>query len=128
MRPDWVRSDPTVRGMGIFNRREADETEKPRYGYGREQRPLWTVRDRDAEEIRKVLRRAKRKEFGTRDGGFVVEGGSDRAPFLVAAALDNAAAGTEEIKVYAEVLAAAGYRVEPEPEDRQTLRVWPAGT
>jgi len=48
---------------------------RPEFGYGRGARPLFTVRDRDAEEIRKILRKAGRREFGGADGGFAVEGG-----------------------------------------------------
>jgi hypothetical protein len=107
--------------MGIFGRKSTDE--EPAYGYGRGKRPLWTVRDRDAETIREVLRKAKRAEFSDAGGGFVVEGGENGEPFLVACAdEDLAAAG--EVAAYTEALTAAGFRVEPEPDDDQMLQVW----
>ncbi|WP_156056133.1 hypothetical protein [Streptosporangium roseum] len=62
----------------------------PQFGYGAGGRPLWTVRDRDAEVIRTVLRKAGSREFSERHGGFVVEGGQDGAPFAIACADDAA--------------------------------------
>ncbi|MFI6597199.1 hypothetical protein ACIBHX_13150 [Nonomuraea sp. NPDC050536] len=56
--------------------------DKPELGFGAAGRPLWTVRDRNAEAIRAVLRTARRLEFGERRDGFVVEG--DGAPFVIA--------------------------------------------
>jgi hypothetical protein len=89
---------------------------RPRYGRGG--RPLWTERDRDAENIRKVLRRDGRREWGKRfgrhRGGFVVEG--DGKPFYVACAADDV---LDKLDTAAEVAACtcaltrAGYRVEP---------------
>ncbi|WP_043478162.1 hypothetical protein [Kitasatospora sp. MBT66] len=109
----------------LFGRREADD-DNPAYGYGPGRRPLWTERDRDAEEIRKVLRKGGRKEFGSRDGGFAVEGTSagDGEPFLVACTggRDQAA----ELATYTELLTAAGWRVEADPDDRLSIQVWPA--
>ena len=40
--------------------------DEPDFGYGRGGRPLWIVRDRGAEGVREVLRRAGRREFGDR--------------------------------------------------------------
>ncbi|MEU7838898.1 MULTISPECIES: hypothetical protein [unclassified Nonomuraea] len=62
-------------------------SDKPEFGYGASGRPLWTARDRDAEVIRTVLRKAERREFSERHDGFV-EGGDDGAPFLVACAVE----------------------------------------
>lgn len=56
--------------------------DKPEFGFGVAGRPLWTVRDRDAEAIRTVLRTVDRREFGARQDGFVVEG--DGAPCVMA--------------------------------------------
>ena len=58
--------------------------EDPAYGYGGSGRPLWTVRDMDAERIRIALRDAGCRELGKREDGFVVEGGHGREPFYVA--------------------------------------------
>ena len=110
----------SVWAMGRFGRKSTDED--PAHGYGRGKRPLWTVRDRDAEAIRDVLREAKRAEFSDAGGGFVV-GGQDGASFLVACADEDLAAACE-VAAYTEALTAAGFRVEPEPRDDQTLRVW----
>ncbi|PZG22700.1 hypothetical protein C1I98_36555 [Spongiactinospora gelatinilytica] len=52
--------------------------DKPEFGYGAGGRPLWTARDRGTEVIRTVLRKAGRREFGERHGGFVVEGGGQQ--------------------------------------------------
>lgn len=49
------------------------DDDNPEFGYGASGRPLWTVRDRDAEVIRTVLRKAGRREFSNGQGGFVVE-------------------------------------------------------
>ena len=46
--------------------------DEPEFGFGRSGRPLWTVRDRDVEGIREVLRKAGRREFGDDHGGFAV--------------------------------------------------------
>ena len=54
------------------------DEEEPKFGHGRGDRPLWIERDRDAEAIRVVLRRARCDEFGNRHGGFVVEGRHER--------------------------------------------------
>lgn len=72
-------------GNGMGNERQ------PRFGYGRFGRPLWTARDRDAEAIREILRRAGRREFALalatglvgpaqRHGGFVVEDARTTGP------------------------------------------------
>ncbi|WP_371786474.1 hypothetical protein [Streptosporangium subroseum] len=60
----------------------------PQFEYGAGERPLWTVWDQDAEVIRTVLRKAGRREFSERDGGFVVEGGEGGAPFAITCADD----------------------------------------
>ncbi|MEV4752812.1 hypothetical protein AB0K21_41240 [Streptosporangium sp. NPDC049248] len=58
--------------------------DEPKFGYGREHRPLWSERDRDAEQVRDVLRRAGLSEFGEDRDGFVVKGGEIGQPFAVA--------------------------------------------
>ncbi|MGV9386901.1 hypothetical protein ACWDRB_64740 [Nonomuraea sp. NPDC003707] len=97
--------------------------DKPEFGYGAVGRPLWSVRDRDAEVIRTVLRKAGRREFSERHDGFVVEGGDDRAPFLVACT-EEAGGSAPELTRYQVDLVKAGYRVEPDPGDDQVLLVW----
>ncbi|GAA3141383.1 hypothetical protein GCM10010466_35470 [Planomonospora alba] len=84
---------------------------------------MWTARDRDAEAIRAVLRTAERREFSQRHGGLVVEGCGDGRPFLLACA-DDAEASARELARYQDDLRAAGYRVEPDADDDQALRVW----
>ncbi len=98
--------------------------DEPEFGYGRGGRPLWTVRDRDAEGVREVLRKAGRREFGDDHGGFAVEGGHGGDPFMVACA-DDARVSAAELPRYEAALRAAGYRVEPEPDDDQVLQAWP---
>lgn len=109
----------------MWGRRQRDE--EPEFGYGRRGRPLWTVRDRDAERVRKVLRWARCREFSDRRGGFVVEGGEDDGPFAVACASESLA-GRGEVERYALALGAAGYHVEPDEEDDASLVVWRPGT
>jgi hypothetical protein len=99
--------------------------DKPEFGYGVGGRPLWTVRDRAAEVVRTVLRKARRREFGERHGGFVVEGGGEGAPFLIACA-DDAEVCAQELARYEADLLKAGCRVEHDPGDDQVLRVWDA--
>ncbi|MGN9845829.1 hypothetical protein ACTMTI_47680 [Nonomuraea sp. H19] len=81
--------------------------------YGASGRPLWTARDRDAEVIRTVLRKAGRREFSERHGRFVVEGAGDGRPFQVACA-DDAEASAQELARYSGDLRKPGYRVEPD--------------
>lgn len=97
--------------------------EDPAFGYGAGKRPLWTVRDKTAEEIRIALRDAGCWEFSERAGGFVVEGGQSGTPFLVACATDDASVATSEMTAYIEALTSAGFRVEPDPDLAQVLQV-----
>ncbi|MFF4624164.1 hypothetical protein [Nonomuraea jabiensis] len=101
--------------------------DKPEFGFGAAGRPLWSVRDRDAEAIRSVLRTAGRREFGERQDGFVVEGGNDGAPFVIACTGNAEAAGVAaaELARYEAALLTAGYRVELDPADDQVLQAWP---
>jgi hypothetical protein len=103
---------------------QAMSDEKPEFGYGRGGRPLWTVRDRDAEGVWEVLRKAGHREFSDRHGGFAVEDGHDGAPLTVACA-DDPVVSAAELPRYEAALRAAGYRVEPAPDDDQALRTWP---
>ncbi|MFF4779041.1 hypothetical protein ACFY05_40080 [Microtetraspora fusca] len=98
----------------------------PQFGYGAGGRPLWTVRDRDAEVIRTVLRKAGSRKFSERHGGFVVEGGQDGAPFAIACA-DDADIAVRELARYKEALRKVGYRLQRDPDDDQTLLAWPTG-
>lgn len=88
----------------------------PAYGYGRWREPLRTRRDRDAETIRKVLRKAGRPEFGHPGDGFFVDGGYAGGPFLVACASRarrRTLSPAAEMTAYITALTAAGMRVEP---------------
>ena len=95
---------------------------EPTFGHGEHARPLWTKRDRDAEEIRAVLRRSGYREFTGRHGGFVVEAGRGDG-FLVVCA-ETARRAVNEVPRYASALTAAGYQAAPDPDDDQVLRVW----
>ncbi|MET8160581.1 hypothetical protein ABZT47_29845 [Sphaerisporangium sp. NPDC005289] len=95
---------------------------KPAFGHGAGGRPLWTARDRDAEVIRTVLRKAGCREFSERHGGFVVEGGGDGKPFQVPCA-DDAKASALELARCSDDLRKAGYRVVAEAGDDQVLLV-----
>ncbi|MEV5893808.1 hypothetical protein [Nonomuraea fuscirosea] len=96
--------------------------DKPEFGHGAGGRPLWTARGRDAEVIRSVLRKAGRREFGDRHGGFVVEGGGDGGPFQVACA-DGAETSASELARYCDDLRKAGYCIERDAGDDQVLLV-----
>src|SRR5258708_6690310 len=97
--------------------------EHPAYGHGAGDRPLWTARDRDAERIRIALRDAGCQELGERREGFVVEGGHGREPFYVACTIDNDEQASAQLRIYAEALAAAGFRVEPDDDVDHVLQV-----
>ncbi|MFC5186737.1 hypothetical protein [Actinomadura harenae] len=104
--------------------------DRPRYGYGRGRRPLWDERNRDAERIRRALRKAGLKEFSDRHGGFVVENGEESGPFSVAAALSPVLDQVDIAVVmadYTRALTAHGWRVGPDtgPDfQEQILEVW----
>ncbi|MGI5156914.1 hypothetical protein [Microbispora sp. CA-102843] len=69
-----------------------------------------------------MLRKAGRREFSERQGGFVVEGGGDGRPFQVACT-DAAEVSAQEFAQYSDDLRKAGYRVEPDADDDQVLLV-----
>ena len=77
-----------------------------------------TARDRNAEVIRTVLRKAGRREFSERHGEFVVEGGGYGRSFHVACA-DEPEASAQELARYTDDLSKAGCRVEPDADDDQ---------
>jgi hypothetical protein len=105
------------------------DDERPAFGYGKHGRPLWSVRDRDAETIRALLRRAGHREFSERRGGFAVEGANASQdgpePFSVTCTDDKLLAGGE-LSRYSALLRGAGYRVLADPQDDEVLEVWPA--
>ncbi|MDQ2875501.1 MAG: hypothetical protein M3Y33_12210 [Actinomycetota bacterium] len=70
------------------------------------------------------MRKAGRREFGDDHGGFAVEGGHGGDPFMVTCA-DAAGVSAAGLPRYEAALRAAGYRVEPEPDDDQVLQAWP---
>lgn len=91
--------------------------ESPAFGYGRWQQPLHTQRDRDAETIRKALRKAGCPEFRHPGDGFYVDGGHDDGPFLVGCASrtrHRRLSPAAQLAAYTMVLTAAGMLVEPQ--------------
>ncbi|MFY1599502.1 hypothetical protein [Micromonospora sp. WMMD737] len=102
------------------------DAEHPQYGYGRGERPLWSARDRDAETLRKLLRRAGLRDFDERHlDGFAVEGANASQdgpePFVVTyCGTDDV---PEAVARYRAVLERAGYQVEPDPFDERALLV-----
>lgn len=93
--------------------------DEPRYGYGRGERPLWSRRDRDAEAIRRVLRRAGFRDFDERHlNGFAVEGASSSEdgmePFAVAYCGDTDAPAV--LTRYQRALERAGLTADPDPD------------
>ena len=105
--------------------------EDPEFGYGEGDRPLWSVRDRDAEGIRRLLRKAGHREFSDVHGGFAVEGANSSEdgaePFLVSCADSDDEFVAIELARYAVLLKAAGYAVSADPEDEDFLEVCPPG-
>ncbi|TMR89909.1 hypothetical protein EJK15_58200 [Nonomuraea basaltis] len=77
----------------------------------------------DAEVIRTTLRKTGRREFSERHDGFVVDGGENGAPFLIAYTDDDAEVSAQELTRSQVDLGQAGYRVEPDPDDDQVLLV-----
>ncbi|MEW2386538.1 hypothetical protein AB0873_31450 [Micromonospora sp. NPDC047707] len=102
------------------------DTEQPQYGYGRGGRPLGSPRDRDAEALRRVLRRAGLRDVDERHpDGFAVEGANTSLdgpePFSVAYC--GTADLPETMARYRTVLAQAGYQVEVDPLDEHIVLV-----
>ena len=96
----------------------------PQFGFGARLRPLWTARDLAAEQIRAILRDAGCPEFGRMRDGFVVEGGEEGEPFLVACTVSHDARAARQMAIYEDALSAAGYRVVPFPADERGLQIW----
>ncbi|WP_435204986.1 hypothetical protein [Micromonospora sp. bgisy143] len=104
--------------------------DEPRYGYGKGERPLWSSRDRDAEAVRRVLRRAGFRDVGERHlDGFAVEGasGDGPKPFYVSYCGYPKKPGT--IGRCVQALRRAGFEVEPDMklEDVLVVQRRPAG-
>jgi hypothetical protein len=89
-----------------------------------EKRPIWNKRDRDAEQIRIILRDAGCKEFSQHRDGFVVEGGDSGSPFFVACTGIDEAIATEETTAYSQALKSAGFEVTQDQADDRILQVW----
>ncbi|MEV4642121.1 hypothetical protein AB0J80_32710 [Actinoplanes sp. NPDC049548] len=101
----------------------------PAYGYGKFGRPLHTARDRDAEAVRTALRKARLRDFNAarHPHGFVVQdlgtgGGNSRPLRVLYCGFDPPA---ERILRYAEILTAAGFKVDEDPDDPYALLVHP---
>lgn len=93
--------------------------------------PLWSARDRDAEAIRALLRKAGHRGFSdTR--GFAVEGANSSEdgaePFRVSCADSDDAFAAAELAAYVGVLRGAGYAVTADPDDEEILEVHPPAT
>jgi hypothetical protein len=104
----------------------AANEERPRYGYGRGGRPLGSSRDRDAEALRRVLRRAGLRDVDERHlDGFAVEGANASLdgpePFSVAYC--GTADVPQTVARYRTALEQAGYRVDADPLDEHVLLV-----
>jgi hypothetical protein len=107
----------------------SDDEDRPAFGFGAGGRPLWSVRDKTAEDLRALLRRAGHREFSDRRGGFVVEGANASLdgpePFSITCTDDKLLAAGE-LGRYSALLRGAGYRVVADPDDDEVLEVWPA--
>lgn len=90
---------------------------------------MWSVRDRDAEAIRALLRKGGHREFTDLHGGFAVEGANSSLnggePFLVGCADGDDAFAAAELAAYIELLRGAGYAVTVDPDDEEILEVRP---
>lgn len=88
-------------------------------------RPLATARDRQAEELRLLLRSNGFSEFGEQEAGFVVEDPGE-GPLLLAHAGDHDDGEDLDLR-YHEVLRMVGYLVEPDATgEGDGWQVWPA--
>jgi hypothetical protein len=102
-------------------RRQAQHRHRPRTS---PEAQVW-----DAETVRRILRRRGCPEFSDTEDGFVVDGGQDRAPFLVACTIEHGAAAQRELRRYRQALTGAGMQVRRHSKDRNTLLVRvPVGT
>ncbi|GAA4988381.1 hypothetical protein WHI96_25035 [Pseudonocardia tropica] len=85
----------------------------PAYGHGFEARPLWSVRDRDAEQLRELLRRRGFVEFTEGGDGFVVEHPDDEGPMLLVHTRQPRSERVAAEQDYGRLLEQAGYRFAP---------------
>lgn len=92
--------------------------------FGAGGRPVVTARDRQAEELRLLLRSNGFSEFGEEQAGFVVEDPGE-GPLLLAHAGGQGGEGSD--LRYFEVLRMAGYLMEPDATgEGDGWQVWPA--
>lgn len=100
--------------------------DEPRYGYGRDRRPLWSPRDRDAEAVRRALRRAGFRDFTDRHpDGFAVEGAnaSQDGPEPFGVMHCGYPEQPAMVGRYADALERAGFQVGADPLDEAGLLV-----
>lgn len=94
----------------------------PAYGYGAGRRPLWSERDRHAEQ----LRSQGFVEFADTRDGFVIERADDDEPILLAHTGGARAERADAEQRYAAVLERAGYRLLPDAAgEGEGWCVWP---
>lgn len=88
-------------------------------------RPPHNKRDREAEQLRELLRAQSLPEFDDNQNGFVVEHPDD-GPMLLAYASGTAADCADADERYRDVLDLAGYRIEPDATgEGDGWKVWP---
>lgn len=107
----------------MTSRDDQHDDGKPAYGYGAGGRPLHSVNDRAAEQLRELLRRAGCAEFGEVDGGFVVEHPGVGPMLLVHTGQSRAAAEQEYARRARDVVRRHG-RVRPVAGQRRIRPRW----
>lgn len=109
----------------MTSRDDQHDGQDPAYGHSFDARPLWSERDRDAEQLRELLRRRGFTEFTEGSDGFVVEHPDD-GPMLLIHTGEPRAERVAAEHDYARLLEQAGYRFAPNATgDGQGWRVWP---
>lgn len=108
----------------MTSRNDQHDEQDPAYGHSFDARPLWSERDRDADQLRELLRRRGFVEFTEGSDGFVVEHPDDGPMLLVHTGQLRAERVAAEHD-YASLLEQAGYRFTPNATgDGEGWRVW----
>ncbi|MEU4377046.1 hypothetical protein [Pseudonocardia alni] len=110
----------------MTSRDDQHDGQAPAYGHSFDARPLWSVRDREADQLRELLRRRGFVEFTEGGDGFVVEHPGDEGPMLLVHTGQPRAERVAAEHDYARLLEQAGYRFAPNATgDGEGWRVWP---
>ena len=102
----------------------SQDQQEPAYGHSFDARPLWSERDRDADQLRELLRRRGFTEFTEGSDGFVVEH-TDAGPMLLVHTGQPRSERVAAEHDYGRLLEQAGYRFAPNATgDGEGWHVW----